>query len=133
MRWLAADAVDSVSLRVLDEQGALALERTLTRESSDTLLTPALPPGHYRYEAKGFTNGEATAAAGGEVSVERYSPEFARLPVGLEGGAAVALAGVVPAAPSTPGTPLHATAWPYLLVALLVSGEWILRRRWGLR
>jgi hypothetical protein len=133
MRWLASDAVDSVALRVLDEQGAVALERTLAREHGDTLLTPALPPGHYRYEAKGFAKGEATAPAAGTVSVERYSPDFARLPVGLEGGAAVALAGVAPVAPRNPGTPLHTTTWPYLLMALLVSGEWILRRRWGLR
>jgi hypothetical protein len=62
--------------------------------------------------------------------VESYSPEFTRPPVepsGIEGAPGT----LRDAARDT--RPLHATAWPYAVLLLLLSLEWVLRRRWGLR
>jgi hypothetical protein len=159
-RWVAAGAVsaagatgaegatspagaqpDSVAVRVLDAAGAVALDTTLAVAAGDTLALPALPPGHYRYEARSVAgagadasaaaSAGALAAAGGVFTVESYSPEYLREPVEIaEVAAAVAEAQPVRRGP---GRPLHTEPWPYLAFVLLVSTEWIFRRRWGLR
>jgi hypothetical protein len=70
-------------------------------------------------------------AAEGEFTVERWSPELARPVADL---AMIANpAATVRGAGAGAGTPLHATAYPYVLLVLLLVGEWVLRRRWGLR
>ncbi len=141
-RWVAAGggaaeaAADSVALRVLDGAGAVALDTTLSVVAGDTVTTPLLPPGHYSYEARTITAaaGSSTApgAVGGALTVESYSPEYLREPVAIAEAAAVAAESISPQRRG-PGRPVHTEPWPYLAFVLLVSTEWIFRRRWGLR
>jgi hypothetical protein len=66
------------------------------------------------------------------LTIERYSPELARGRIDPERLASSAET-VRGRDRARRGTPLHATAYPYVLLVLLLAAEWILRRRWGLR
>jgi hypothetical protein len=103
----------------------------LRNAAGDTLQAPVLPPGAYRYEARAFA-GERRLDGAGDLTVETWSPELARTPVRL---AALAPADLVTsgARPRGARRPLHTSPVPYVLVVLLLSAEWVLRRRWGLR
>jgi hypothetical protein len=124
---------DSVGVRLFAEDGAAALDTVLPLAAgTDTVASPAMAPGHYRYQLRALEGGAAVAEADGELTIEGYSAEFGRATVDL----AQLEAGVVPVgagARALPGRPLHAAAWPYVLLVLLVAAEWVLRRRWGLR
>jgi hypothetical protein len=129
---------DSVALRVMDAAGVVAVDTTVGVLAGDTIALPALPPGHYSYEVRALAaaGGSPVGAAGGEyggaLTVESYSPEYMRAPVPIADVAAAVAEGM-PARRSGPGNPLHTEPWPYLAFVLLVSTEWIFRRRWGLR
>jgi hypothetical protein len=132
LRWVAPGlGADSVAIRVAAEDGTTAVDTVVSRVRGDTLVTDPLAPGHYRFEARAFAGGEEVATAEGPLTVERYSAEFARPAVAVTGMAGGAAGEEAPR--RLPGTPLHTTPWPYLLLVLLVSTEWTLRRRWGLR
>lgn len=133
VRWVAPGlGADSVAFRLVAEDGETVLETTVAPVSGDTLVTPALAPGHYRYEARAFAGGEEAARAEGPLTIEAYSPEFTRPVVAISGLSGAARADGGPVRPLS-GEPLHTAAWPYILIAMLISAEWILRRRWGLR
>jgi hypothetical protein len=125
-----AGGLDSVRLRITPANGAVAMSVT-ARADRDTATLGVLPPGTYRYDATGHS-GEAIERAAGELTVESYSPEFARARAALaDGGAAAeALRAGVRASETRP---LHTSWVPYALLLLLLAAEWILRRRWGLR
>ncbi|HEX7091413.1 MAG TPA: hypothetical protein VF192_14840 [Longimicrobiales bacterium] len=131
VRWVAPGlAADSIAFRITAADSTVALDTVMPMLRGDTTATPALAPGHYRFEARAFAQGSEVATAAGPFTVESYSPEFTRAPV--------ALAGVDAAAPGAGprrrgGEPLHTSPWPYAILVLLVSTEWVLRRRWGLR
>ncbi|MBI4545266.1 MAG: hypothetical protein HY703_08730, partial [Gemmatimonadetes bacterium] len=135
LRWVAAGlAADSLAVRIRTEKGEAVLDTTVVAVRGDTAATRVLPPGHYRYEVRALRGGREAARSAGPLTVESYSPEFARPAARLEQlarGTAAAARGVD--ACGAGGRPLHATAWPYLLLVLLVTTEWVLRRRWGLR
>ncbi len=118
-------ALDSLRIRV----AADARDRVIVAENDTASLT-GLAPGTYRYDATGYA-GSAAVTATGEVTVETYSPEFARMPAALaKSDAATALRDVVRASETKP---LHTSWIPYVVLLLLLAAEWILRRRWGLR
>jgi hypothetical protein len=120
---------DSVRLLLTDSAGEIATDTLIDAAGPDTLRTRTLPPGTYDYVASAWSGSDGVTGAG-EITVESYSAEFTR--------AAVAAAGIE-GAPESLGTadrsrvPLHASLWPYALLMLLLSVEWIFRRRWGLR
>ncbi len=131
VRWLTPGLTpDSLQLRVTaDTQTVLAT--TVRAQSGDTLTTDALPPGHYRYQARAFADQAVAAQAAGAFTVESYSAEFLRPVVDLSvlrGAPASLTERVRPG-----GRPLHTSPWPYVLLVLLLCAEWMLRRRWGLR
>jgi hypothetical protein len=66
------------------------------------------------------------------LTVETWSPELARPPAPR---AAIAPADRIGRGTVGPGArrPLHTSPVPYVLLVLLLSAEWVLRRRWGLR
>jgi hypothetical protein len=138
LRWVVPP--DAESLRVVlraiaDPAGGRLDEPTV---AADTVLAAARgaavqrppAPGHYRYEARVVGDGREAGVAGGELTVERYSPEFTRPGGALELGTGA----VEPAATAARvGRPLRASPWPYVVLVALLCGEWVLRRRWGLR
>jgi hypothetical protein len=129
-RWITTGyQPDSARVRLRAESGEIVLD-TILPASSDTLAARPVEPGHYEYELELFGSRGSTAARG-PITVESFSPEFTRPSVDasrLE-ASMVALNGTV----RGPRVPLRTSAWPWVLVALLLSAEWVLRRRWGLR
>jgi hypothetical protein len=131
LRWVAPGlTVDSLRIRLTDAAGR-ASESTIRPLRGDTAISPVLPPGHYRYEARAFGGGNELAQASGPVTVESYSTEFMRVPADLSvlRTTAATLAGT----PRGAARPLHTYIWPYIVLVLLLCAEWIFRRRWGLR
>ena len=130
--WVtSAAARDSIHVVLMDDAGGLVTDTVIAGARGDTAYTAAPPPGHYSYRARAFS-GDNIVAGAGVLTVERYSPEFARGRIDgarLQSGATA----VRGADDARRGTPLHATAYPYLVIIALLAAEWILRRRWGLR
>ena len=131
-RWVTPGLrADSMRLRLDPAGGGTALDTVLRNPASDTLQAPVLPPGTYRYQATAFA-ADRRLEAQGELTVETWSPELARTPVRLaDVAAADRVARGSPAAGAR--RPLHTSPVPYVLLVLLLSAEWVLRRRWGLR
>ncbi|CAN5854297.1 hypothetical protein BH23GEM9_BH23GEM9_18410 [soil metagenome] len=130
--WVAPGlAADSLAIRLTAADGAVALDTVVAATAMDTAYTVAPPPGDYEYRARAFSDAAVTEATG-RITVERFSPEFSR-PIAdltaLRDGPTTVREGEA----RRGGTPLHATAIPYVLLVLLLAAEWILRRRWGLR
>jgi hypothetical protein len=107
------------------------MDTVLTGLAADSALQRAPRPGHYRYEATAFAGGTASAAGQGELTVESYTPEFARAAVDL--GALTGGARPIGARAAGGGRPLHSSPLPYVIIVTLIAVEWVLRRRWGLR
>jgi hypothetical protein len=99
---------------------------------ADTLLTSgvaslgAMPPAQYAYR---FADADGETVVEGSFDVAAATAEL--LPRAAELSASEATrAGL---ALADQGRPLRTFAWPYLLVIMLLCGEWIARRRSGLR
>lgn len=129
LAWRVSGMADSVELTLLDEAGAVVAD-TVMVGGAERFRTPPLAPGHYRYRAK-VHGAEGRTEVEGPITVESYSPEFLRAAHTIESFDAGADGEFHRA--SLPGTPLHTLPWPYLLLVVLISAEWVLRKRWGLR
>lgn len=114
----------AVRLEVLDGGGSVVLD-TLLDAGLSGADTPPLAPGIYRYRG----GPEGADVATGRFDVEARTEEMAFLPRMPEA--------TVPGAATSMGDagrrPLRASSLPYLLVLVLLSGEWVARRRAGLR
>jgi hypothetical protein len=126
------DGPDTVRLEIRGAEGASVLDTILVRAAGAT--TPPLPPGAYAYRAVG--GGEV--AGEGRFDVEARSGEMLPRPAvpQLPASAALGAADGARAGERTEGAagaPLRRSPWPYLLVLLLLSAEWVGRRRAGLR
>jgi hypothetical protein len=86
-----------------------------------------LPPGAYRYRV---TSDAEAVMTEGRFDVAAATDEMA--PPAVE-PAAAERAGTPVAGAQAAGRPLRTQPWPYLLVIVLLCGEWIGRRRSGLR
>lgn len=108
----------------------------------DTLVTVSgegrmrvspLPPGSYRWQASGGEGGTEELGSG-SLHVEGWTGEMIPLPVDLAGAvAAVAADSTGSGAVVRGGRPLRTHPFPFLLLLGLLCGEWIGRRRQGLR
>jgi len=124
-----------------DGPGEVVLDTVVTVPGSGTFATPPLPPGAYRYrgEQRGDPEGEGIQDPGeggmevgsGRFDVEAYVPELIPVPATLE--EAVAEAAAEGLRPGSPRHPLRSHPLPFLLILGLLCGEWIGRRRQGLR
>jgi hypothetical protein len=133
LAWVApALAADSLVVTLTGADGAVALDTAVAFTTPDTAYTAVPAPGDYSYRVRGF-RGDTVVSAQGSLTVESWSPEFARPAADLTGNAGAATVVRDGAAARSAGTPLHATPWPWVLVVVLLAAEWILRRRWGLR
>ena len=133
--WVAP-GLDFDSVRVelsSPERDSALVSVARSAGGTDTLRTTAVPPGHYSYSAAVFAGDSIAGTATGPLTVEQYSPELAREGANLE----AAVAQATPVGPGArergPRRPLHASALPWALLVLVLCGEWVLRRRWGLR
>ena len=119
---LVVTSTDSVAAGAAD---SIVVDTTVTGGAG--ISTGVLPPGAYRYvvtDEGGSLVGEGrfdVAAATGELIPPAEEPEPAA-------GAGLPVVGA-----EAPGRPLRTRPWPYLLVIGLLCGEWIVRRRSGLR
>jgi len=100
----------------------------------DTTVTPGgrlstgpLPPGAYAYDV---TSSAGDTIGRGRFDVAGTSVEM--LPEPVE-PALLTQTASMGAGDAPRGTPLRTSPWPYLLVIGLLCGEWIVRRRSGLR
>lgn len=119
---LVVVSVDSVTAGSAD---SVVVDRAL--EDGGSLSTGVLPPGPYRYRA---VSGAGDIVSEGRFDVAEATAEMVPVPAepAPAEGAGTAVAAAEPA-----GTPLRTRPWPYLLVIGLLCGEWIGRRRSGLR
>ena len=120
VRWHRGASTDSVATAVLLRKGATAQRRTVTvrfAAGANEAETPPLPVGIY----------EVTTVGGTSVMAVNQSRELIPRRPTVASGAV----GGEPAVGEAPA--LRDKRWVYAIVILLLCGEWLLRRRIGLR
>jgi hypothetical protein len=122
--WMPGSTPDSVRLEIFDSTGAVAVDTTLA--TGGDASTRPLPEGTYGYRA----TSENGVRGEGRFDVEARSEEMLPLAVAPRPPAAPDRG---PRAAGADGRPLRTGPWLYLLVLLLLSAEWVGRRRAGLR
>ncbi len=126
VRWEARGMAGRNLGVVLSRDGETVFDSTVAVDSTEAFATAPLEPGVYDFAVSPEGDGEE---ARGRFDVERYSGDL-RLPrvaaaVGGDAAAADARA--------ADGRPLRTHPAPFLLVLAVLCGEWIGRRRQGLR
>ena len=115
-----------MSLRIIVE-GVSGVVTDTTLQGGASTTTPALAPGAYGYVVEAergdtISSGRFDVAEG---SLEMLpAAEVPELPLELN---TVADMG------DRLGRPIRTSPWPYLLLIMLLCGEWVVRRRSGLR
>ncbi len=110
----------------LAREGGVVLDSTVAVDSTETFTTAPLDPGAYDFA---ITEAADREEASGRFDVERYTADL-RLPAisdGVSGDAAAA------GDRRSDGRPLRTHPAPFLLILAILCGEWIGRRRQGLR
>lgn len=124
IRWRAAPEVDEVRLVVRDSTGDLIWADTLA--APDTLIAgPPAPEGTLRFEAEGSVGAESFRVGRPLEAVGAARELTAREPGDPLDGAVAAL--------GSPAAAGGRAVWPFVLAALMLCGEWLWRRRIGLR
>lgn len=120
MRWHRGAATDSVATATLVRKDATAQRRTVTvrfATGSNEAETSPLPVGIYEVTTEGGTS---------LIAVNQSREMLPRRPT--------VKSGAVGGEPALGEAPLLRDArWVYVLIVLLLCGEWLLRRRSGLR
>lgn len=106
--------------------GETVFESTVTVDSTESFATAPLDPGTYDFVLSPAGGGEETS---GRFDVERYTGDLRLPPVGNAVSGDAPEAGARAAA----GRPLRTHPAPFILVLAVLCGEWIGRRRQGLR
>lgn len=122
--WTLPDG--SVDSRIRVQAGDSIVVDTVAAEGG-TITTGALSPGSYAYTVGGP---EGDTIASGRFDVAARSDEM--VPIATEPLPPVQRATLI-SADAGGGRPLRTSPWPYLLVIIMLCGEWIGRRRSGLR
>lgn len=118
-----------VRIAVRAEDGTLLADTALAVNADRRARTGSLPPGTYQYQA---ISGEADAdTTAGTFAVEGWSDELRHGRADVE-SAAVA-GGTAADIRVAGGWRLRTSPIPYLLLIAVLSAEWLLRRRRGLR
>ena len=127
--WLAPGlAEDSIRLRI--RAGAAdVVDTVVVVPAGESFRTHRLPPGRYSFTAD---RGAGTDREGeGEFDVEIFTDEMLLSPAVLDSASGAGPEALRQAA--AVGRPLRTYALPYVLLLVLLCGEWIGRRRLGLR
>ncbi len=126
VRWQAPGmAGQELGLRLI-HAGETVFESTVAVDSTEAFTTAPLDPGAYDFVVSTRAGGEE---ASGRFDVERYTGELRLPPVVDAVGGDAAEGGARAAA----GRPLRTHSLPFILVLAVLCGEWIGRRRRGLR
>ena len=123
--WYVAGDAETLHVRLSADGGESTVDTTIEVGADRTGRTAPLEPGVYRWQA---TAGETSAS--GELAVAAWSPEMVRATRDLSSLSSVA---ATIEGGSGSRRRLHASAWPWLLLVGMLCGEWIARRRLGLR
>ena len=123
--WIVPRDSTLMNLRVLKGDSVL-IDTVMVGGTSPS--SGILDPGLYHYSF-GKPSGELIGA--GRFDVETITGEM--IPPSEEPGAPESLAVVTVVGDENPGRPIRIYPWPYLLVITLLCGEWMIRRRTGLR
>jgi hypothetical protein len=119
-------AIDSSSYQLsVEGPDGVVVDTVLMGASRATI--PPMEPAVYAYTVRSM---EGDTVATGRFDVVRSTLDM--LPAAVEPDFAVLGEGS-PVAVAAPGRPLRTSPFPYLLVLMLLCGEWIVRRRSGLR
>lgn len=118
---------DSVERRVVITRGDSVVTEVDTR-GRGAFETGVLPPGRYAYRV---SDAAGDSLAAGRFDVSESTEEMTPAPMAAEDVDAASAEGGT--REDDPGSPLRTEPWPYLLVIGLLCGEWIGRRRSGLR
>jgi hypothetical protein len=116
---------DSTSVRINVLRGDSVVADTVFRGGTSPSLG-VMDPGPYRYQA---LNAAGEVLSAGRFDVSAVSSEMiptSTLPEVMTPGVSVLVEG-------PGGRPLRTSPWPYLLLITLLCGEWVARRRTGLR
>jgi len=133
MTWRAPGLIGrnvGFALSVKDSAGdSVVLDTTVVVDGAGLVRTRALPVAEYSYRIT--LAGEDGSIGDGRIESEGHSLELLRRPVDISAEASDAAEG----APSRArlGPPLRTHPGPYILILVLLSAEWIGRRRGGLR
>ncbi len=118
-------AGDSVRLRI-GPAGSFLLDTLVAIDSTEVFRTAALPPGMYPYSVVSGSD-----SSGGRFDVQSYAPELSLPVVDVE--STVERTGSSLSMRVSGGRRLRTAGWPYFLLIAVLSAEWLLRRRKGLR
>ena len=133
MAWRAPGLIGEnvhLALSVNDSAGdSMVLDTTVVVDGAGLIRTRALPVAEYSYLIT--RPGEDVSIGSGRIESEIHSLELLRRPVDISPAGSDAAEG----APTRVGLgpPLRTHPGPYLLILVLLSAEWIGRRRGGLR
>jgi hypothetical protein len=129
MEWRAPGSIgDDVGIR-LTLGDSVVLDTTVVVDGAGQARTRPLPAAEYSYRIT--RPGEDGVIGGGRIESEGHSLELLRRPVDISTGASDE--GDRRPTRGGLGPPLRTHPGPYLLILVLLSAEWIGRRRGGLR
>jgi hypothetical protein len=129
MEWQAPGSIGEGVGFTLALGDSVVLDTTVVVDGAGLALTRALPIAEYSYRV---TNaGEEGAIGSGRIESEGHSLELLRRPVDMSTGVTDEDEGR--RTRTALGPPLRTHPAPYLVILVLLSAEWIGRRRGGLR
>ena len=129
MEWRAPGLIGENLGLTLTRGDSVVLDTTVVVDGTGLARTRPLPVAEYSYRIT--HDGEDGSVGSGRLESEGHSLELLRQVADLSLGESDEAAGGVRT--RTPGSPLRTHPAPYLLLLVMLSVEWIGRRRGGLR
>ena len=128
--WRAPGMTGDSIVVTISAGDSVVMDTTVVVDGAGEARTRRLPAAEYAYRATRV--GEGDAIGRGRVESERHSLELLRQPTELTSGPSTG-GERTPLGNRRPRRPIRTHPFPYLLIIVLLSAEWIGRRRWGLR
>ncbi len=128
--WRAPGMTGDSIVVTISAGDSVVMDTTVVVDGAGEARTRRLPAAEYAYQATRV--GEGDAIGRGRVESERHSLELLRQPTELTSGPSTG-GERTPLGNRRPRRPIRTHPFPYLLIIVLLSAEWIGRRRWGLR
>ena len=129
MEWRAPGLIGENVGLALTLGDSVVLDTTVVVDGAGRARARALPVGEYSYRVT--RPGEEGSIGSGRIESEGHSLELLRRPVDISSAGSNEADGAP--ASARLGPPLRTSPTPYLLILVLLSAEWIGRRRGGLR